>query len=267
MTRDRPFKRYTLAWILPATLLAAWEVSVRANMLPPSQSAAPSHILMRLGDLLVFGSLAEHTGRSFIRLLLGVALGSAAGLCSSLWLAGNRGADRLISPTIQVLAGVPAIVWMPFWIMVWGTGEQFKIAMAAITSFFLVHVYATHGIRAVGRQYVELAEMYEKTQWETIREVLLPASLPAVLTAVRVTLGLGWIVIFFVEYASAQRGQEGLGWFIADARGVGRVEDEFAGLVCLALVAFGTDKLLSLIHQRLVSWGDTLDVSIIDGVR
>lgn len=260
-------RRFALAWLVPVSFLVAWEFAVRGELLPPSQSAAPSAIAMNLGQLLLSGSLLEHALRSLVRLVSGVFLGSVLGVASSLWLAESRTADRLVSPSIQVLAGVPAIVWMPFWIMIWGTGEEFKIAMAAITSFFLVNVYATHGIRSVGRQYVELAEMYEKSRWERIRGVLLPAALPTVLTAVRVTLALGWIVIFFAEYASAERGQEGLGWFISDARGVGRVEDEFAGLVFLALIAFLADRFIGSIQGRIVTWGDTLDASIIEGIR
>lgn len=257
-------QRFLYAWLVPAALILAWEGAVRAGMLPPSQSAAPSAIAL---NLLSSGDLIEHTMRSLARLVAGVAVGSLAGVGSSLWLAGNRTADRLLSPSIQVLAGVPAIVWMPFWIMVWGTGELFKISMAAVTSFFLVHVYATYAIRSVGRQYVELAEMYEKTRWQTTTAVLVPAALPTVITAVRVTFGLGWIVIFFVEYASAQRGSEGLGWFISDARGVGRVEDEFAGLLFLALVAFATDRVLGRLQHHFGAWSDTLDRSIVEGVR
>ncbi|HKY20430.1 MAG TPA: ABC transporter permease [Vicinamibacterales bacterium] len=264
---DGRIQQRLFAWLVPAAVVLAWESAVRAGMLPPSQSAAPSAIAVNLWQLLVSGDLFEHTMRSLARLVAGVALGSLAGVGSSLWLAGSRSADRLLSPSIQVLAGVPAIVWMPFWIMIWGTGEEFKVAMAAVTSFFLVHVYASHGIRSVGRQFVELAEMYEKTRLETIREVLLPAALPTILTAVRVTLGLGWIVIFFVEYASAQRGSEGLGWFISDARGVGRVEDEFAGLVFLAIMAFATDRALGFLQRRLVAWSDTLEMSIVHGIR
>ena len=71
-------------------------------------------------------------------------------------------ADRFFSPTLYLLAGIPVVVWIPFWVMFFGTEELFKIAMAAITTYFLVHVQAFQAFRSVQKDYSELAEIYEE---------------------------------------------------------------------------------------------------------
>ena len=246
--------------VVPLLLVAAWEGVVRTGLVPPSQAAAPSAVVARLAKLVASGVLPNHGLHSLLRLLGGVGVGVVMGVLSSMYLAKSRTADRLFSPTVQLLAGVPVVVWIPFWVMFFGTGEEFKISMVAISTFFLVHFHSFVALRAVERDYMELADIYEKSYWEKVRDVLLPSSAPAMLTATRTALAFGWVVIFFVEYASARQGSEGLGWFIADARAVGKVEEEFAGLLFLALLAFLSDSLVARVQRRLVRWSDSLGV-------
>lgn len=73
-------------------------------------------------------------------------------------------------------------------------------------------------------------------------------------TAVRLSFSLGWVVLFFVEYAAAQVGTEGLGWFVANARAVGRIEEEFAGLIILGFFSFVIDSGFAWLQYRGVQW-------------
>jgi ABC-type nitrate/sulfonate/bicarbonate transport system permease component len=114
----------------------------------------------------------------------------------------------------------------------------------------------------VGRPYLELAEIYEKSFLEKVRDVLLPSAAPFILTAIRTSLAFAWVIIFFVEYASARQGSEGLGWFIADSRQAGKIEEEFAGLLFLGLVAFAIDSLLAWIERGTFRWVDTLETQL-----
>lgn len=242
---------------MPACLLLLWEALVRLELVPLSQAAAPSAIAGRLASLVQSGILIRHAAWSFYRIILGVSLGGFAGALSGFWLARSKAADRLLSPTLHLLSGVPVVVWIPFWVMLFGTGELFKIGMAGVATYFLVHVQALGAVRSVERDYSELADIYEKSEYARVVHVLLPFATPALFTAIRTSLAFGWVVIFFVEYASAKQGSEGLGWFIADARSVGRVEDEFAGLLFLAVLAYLTDRAFGAFRRRLLAWSDS----------
>jgi|ERR1051325_4389785 sulfonate transport system permease protein len=250
------------ALIVPLVLIVGWEALVRTNLIPTSQAAAPSAVIAQMISLLFSGVLLKHAFYSLARIMSGLLLGSLVGGISGILLGTSRIADRLFSPTLQLLAGVPVVVWIPFWVMFFGTDEAFKISMAAISTFFLVHLNTFGGVRSVGKPYLELADIYEKHLWEKVREVILPSATPAILTSIRTSLAFCWVVIFFVEYASAAHGSEGLGWFIADSRQVGRIEEEFAGLLFLGLIAFITDRLLASVERRALVWSDTLETKM-----
>lgn len=248
--------------ILPIVLIAGWEAVVRAEMVPPSQSAAPSTVLVRFGELMWSGVLIKHALYSLARLLIGVLLGVLVAILSSISLASLSRADRLFSPTVQLFAGVPIVLWMPFCVMFFGTGEVFKTSLTAISAFFLVHTSTFLAIRTIEKDFIELADVYEKNFSQKLRDVLLPFATPAIFTALRSSLALGWIVLFFIEHASSKEGQEGLAWFIADARIAGRIEEEFAGLFFLAAIAFVLDKLVGSIQKKALRWSDSLESSL-----
>ena len=241
-------------WLVPVALLGTWEIAARCKWLPPEQIAPPSIIVRQLADLLFAGPLARHIAISMSRLLIGVALGTVAGVASGVSLSRLPRLDALFSPSIRFLSAVPVIVWLPLAIVCFGTGDAFKVGLCALATFFLVHVHSYEATSELGARYLEVADIYEKHGLQRFVHVLFPATIPAILTAVRIAIVLGWIVIFFVEYAVSLQGAEGLGWFIADARQVGRVEDEYAGMFSIGILGFCLDAAIAALQRRVSRW-------------
>jgi sulfonate transport system permease protein len=248
--------------IVPILLLLLWEVAVYCKWLPPSLSAAPSAIIGRCTHLLLDGSLFNHLLRSLLRISIAVVLGSVIGITSGILLGQIRWAHRLFSPFIGLLAPVPVVVWLPFVIMAFGSDELYKIGLAVIASFLIVHIHTFRGVQTVPRQYIELSHIYEKNVFERLWHIYLPASAPNVFTGLRLALAIAWIVIFFVEFGSSQEGTEGLGWFINDSRQMGRVEDEYAGVLLLAIVGYLTDLLVVIVQDYVLVWSDFLEPGV-----
>lgn len=246
------------ALALPVLLVAAWELSVRCSLFPPSLSAAPSAIVVNLVRLILQGTILKHALISTARLLLAVSFGTLAGTVSGLVIAQSTRADRFLSPTIQLLAPIPVVVWIPFVIMALGSGELYKMTLAFAATFFLVHLNVMNSAIRVHRDFMELAQIYEKSAWTRSWQILLPSSLPALLTALRLSLALAWVVLFFGEASTSKLGSEGLGWFITDARAVGRIEDEYAGVLLLAAIGSSADRLIGNLQRRLLAWSDIL---------
>ena len=250
--------------LIPLAVLLLWEVAVRKAWLPPSLSASPSAIVKKCTDLLLHENLAQHLKVSLLRIVAGVSIGTILGILSGLILGQLRWADRLFSPFIGLLAPVPVVVWMPFVIMAVGSDETYKVILAVIASFLIIHINTFRGVQSISNQYLELAEMYQKNIWEKIWHIFLPGAASSILTGLRLTLAIAWIVIFFVEYSSSQAGTEGLGWFINDARQMGRVEDEYAGVLLLAIVGYATDLMVVLLQNKMLRWSTAIDISIQD---
>lgn len=253
------FNRYIQAAIFPILLILFWGFAVRMNFIPVSQAADPVAVFIKIIDLLATPSFLLQLAFSLERLVIGAVIALILGTSLGLFLVISPSINNLFSPTLKFLAGLPVVLWMPFWIMFFGLGETFKIGLAAMGAFFLIYTYTTVAANATSKKYIELCQIYEKSKSEILLKVLFPEALPAILTALRVSLGIGWIVLFFVEYATANVGKEGLGWFIANARAVGRVEEEFAGLIILALMAFLLNNLILVIQKKLIYWKQTLE--------
>jgi sulfonate transport system permease protein len=246
--------RWAIALLLPLALLLLWETAARSGWLPPSQTAAPSEVFRRLAALALDPQFQSHVAASATRLVSGVALGAAFGTASGIMVALYRPARLALAPSLGFFAGLPVVVWMPFWIMAFGIGEAFRTGLVSIATFFLVYASVFNTSSKTSREFRELLLIYEKGWVERISKVYVPASALAIFTAVRISLALAWIILFFVEYAISQRGSEGLGWFIADARATGRVEDEFAGLLMLGILAFVADGIVAALQRRSLRW-------------
>jgi sulfonate transport system permease protein len=252
----RSLSRFAVGMIVPALLLAIWQVLLSAQLLPSSQAASPADIVSSLVSLLRSGILLKYSYYSILRLAIGVCIGTLLAVAFALAISVSSRISTLLLPMTQLLAGVPVVLWMPFCVMLFGVGEVYKVSLVAVGTFFLVQVFVLQSLRDVERQFVELADIYGKTRSVRVAHLFLPASLPAMFTSLRAAFAAGWIVLFFVEFAASSAGEEGLGWFIADARHAGRIEQEFAGLLWLGTLALVLDVCIARLQTSRLKWVD-----------
>lgn len=240
-------------------LLLAWELAFRAGVFPQSQAVGPVKIARTMIELCADPVFLTHILTSVCRVIIGVLLGTTAGMLCGVLFANTSVFRRMLSPTLAFLAGIPVVVWMPFWIMFFGTGEVFRIGLVGIASFFLTYSVAFIATLRTSKVYFELLQLYEKTKSFSILHVYLPAAAAAIFTSTRLAIAFGWVVLFFAEYAVSQSGSEGLGWFVANARAVGRIEDEFAGLMLLGIIAYLMDRAIAKLQRKTLRWADSLE--------
>lgn len=246
---------------IPLTILFFWEFAVRAQIFPPSLSAAPSAIIKTAINGIIEGTLLKHATISFVRLIIGVSLGITFGLVLGMVSALYQTIDSILSPTIRFIAPIPAVVWLPFAVMFFGTGEIYKISLPFFITFLLVYIQTLEGVRNVSKKYIEVARIYEKSRFEIIRKILAPSALPTIVTGIKIALAISWIALYIVEFSSADPKFGGLGWYIADAREVGRVEEQFAGALVLGILGFVTDGLINRWQRSQLKWTTRIDVN------
>jgi sulfonate transport system permease protein len=251
---NRRLKSFLFGLILPFLVVVLWETLARLEAFPPSLTAPPTIIIRNLHQLIVYNGILISVLYSIGRLLIGVFLGSIIGCCTGIYLTQSVGANKLLSPFLSFLAPIPIVVWIPFVIMVFGTGEWFKLVLISLVAFFMIHIAVYQSVRSINRDILEIAAIYEKGFWYKVWNIFLPSSLPNILIYLRVVFAIGWVIIFFVEYGIAEQGTEGLGWFITDARVLGRIEDEFSGVFLLAFLGLLIDFILLFIHKRVTRW-------------
>src|SRR3984893_2100926 len=252
-TRGRFWTRNSLGWILPAILIAGWELLARASLIDVSLFSSPSQIAAELWKIISNGELLAHLEATWLRVLSGFALGvSAATLLGA--LTGFSGiARRLLDPLLQSLRSIPSMAWVPLFLLWLGIGESSKIFLIALGAFFPVYLNLMNGVRNVDRKLVEAGLANGFRGFALAKVVILPASLPAYLVGLRQGLSLGWM---FVVAAESMGETRGLGYLLLDGQTTGRPAIMMSSVILFAICGKVSDGVLATLSERWLYWQD-----------
>ncbi len=249
------------AWIVPAALLGSWFWLYSLKGQSNSVVANPLRVFgMLLRD---WSAFVQNAWFSICRLFGGVVLGTILGTASGLVLARVARLRVLFSPTLQTLSSIPFMVLIPFFLMVFGFGELFRVSVITASTFLLVNAQAFYAVRQLNPDYFELAAIYEKGSWHLVKQVLVPAPLPAIVGALRFSLLLAWLAVALAEKAVAEWPNGGLGYYILRAKEQGQFIDMFASVIVLASLAWVLDQAVGRLQRQVSRWCDTVEA--VDG--
>lgn len=241
-------------WLLPIALVAVWELVSRLGMVAPNLLPAPTTVLQTILDMARSGELFRHIGITLYRVALGFVMGTLAATVLGALTGYSRTAHAYLDPLLQALRNIPSIAWVPLFILWLGIYESSKIALIAVGVFFPVYLNLMSGIQGVDRKLVEVGQIYRLSQWQLVRRVFFPATLPAYLVGLRNGLGLGWMFVVAAELMGAS---QGLGYLLVDGQTTGRPAVIIASIVLFALLGKLTDSGLSALSQRRLHWQDS----------
>lgn len=238
---------------LPTFMIGIWQAGVDSAWFPEPLVSRPLVVIQSWYYLTISGVLWEHALASLSRLGAGYALGSLAGIFLGSLAAMFGVWERLLCPTIKILAPTPPIAWVPLYIILFGIEEASKIALIFSACAIVAFMNTFEGIRAVDQSLVELGKLHQKSRWETYRHILLPGASRQILVGLRLGLGFAWILVVAAELIAST---QGLGWFIWDARNFSRPDEMLAGILTLGSLGFLTDTSLTALESPLLSWED-----------
>jgi ABC-type nitrate/sulfonate/bicarbonate transport system permease component len=248
-------KGFRLEWWLPAVIVAValtvWEWQVRSGGLSALFFPAPSTIARTLTRLLTNGELAVNVGATLSRLLLGFALGGLPALILGMAMGWSRRLRAVVDPLIAAAHPVPKIAVLPLIMIIFGIGESSKVVVVAVAVFFPMLINTMTGVRQISPIYFEVAENYGASLFKVFTRVVVPGSLPLVLTGARLALNVALLITIAVELVAAQ---EGLGEMIWFAWQTLRTEELYASLLVTAALGIGFNFLLQRLAARLVPW-------------
>ncbi|GJD44019.1 Putative aliphatic sulfonates transport permease protein SsuC [Methylobacterium cerastii] len=243
-----------LGLLLPLILALGWEAAVRAGLAQGRLLPPPSRIAATLWDLARSGDLWMHVSATLVRVGLGFALGAVAGIVVGALTATLPTLRRLVDPSLQALRAVPSLAWVPLFILWFGILETPKVTLIAVGVFFPVYVGVAGAIASVDRKLVEVGRIFRLSRAAQVRRILLPAVLPATVTALRTGLGLGFLFVVAAELMGAS---EGLGYLLIDGQQFSKPEQILAAIIAFAVAGKLADALLVALTNPLVRWQDT----------
>lgn len=254
-------KRVLQALALPVLLLILWEAMGRAELIPAGILPAPSAVLRTWREW-AFGSggfgLNPYSGTWVATVLFsarrvgeGFALAVLIGVPTGILIGWFSLVSRSVDPLIQGLRPIPITAWLPFSIALFGIRDMGAVFLIALGAFYPIVVNATHGAREVGRNLVRAARMMGAGEMDLLLRVVFPNALPAILTGMRLGLGVAWTAVIVAEIVAVK---SGLGYVLWDAYYVGRMDVVLADMVSIGLAGFLSDRLMLLLSARVLHW-------------
>jgi NitT/TauT family transport system permease protein len=246
--------------VFPLAILLLWQIGseigfVRRNVLPP-----PSEVLSVWFDLITgstdaagrySGTWLDHAWASTWRVFAGFGWGVALGILLGLLIGLTRLMERVLDPTIQVLRNIPVTAWVPLSLVFFGIGNAPAIFLIGLGAFFPAAINSTHGVRQVNVTLYKAARMMGANEWELLSRVILIAALPSILTGVRLSMGIAWVLVVVAEILAVR---SGLGYLLNDAYLFYRNDVVIAAMLSIGLLGFLSDRLVILVRDFLLTW-------------
>jgi len=246
----RRARRASLARLVSPLLvllwLALWELSARAGWISSLFYPPPSAILAALGDMAAGGTLADNLAASFLRILVGFAVGGGAGLLVGLAMGWSRPLHLALDPLIAAAHPVPRLALLPLILLIFGIGETARILVVGISCFFPMLINAAAGVRQIEPVYFEVARNFGARAHQVFAHVVVPGSLPSVMAGTRLSLIRALKTTLGIELITSEKGLGHLLWFSWETF---HTDDLYAALLVIALVGFA----LNFALKRLVA--------------
>lgn len=246
-----------LALIFPALVLLFWHFATTGR--PYSLIPPPLDVARALYDLAFGGinddaysrTLLVHLSASLSRVYGGFAIAAAVALPLGLMIGRIPLVRRLFDPTLQVLRPIPVTAWLPLSMIIFGLGPRSAFFLVCLGAFYPILINTIFGVRSVDPRLFEAASMLGCQGTAQFYKVVLPASLPAIFTGLRLGLGFAWVVIVVGEMTGVPTG---LGAIIMEARQLSRTEIVICGMAVIGIAGFISDRLVLMLGRRLLRW-------------
>jgi NitT/TauT family transport system permease protein len=245
--------RIHLAQVLVvAGILAIWQV-VDGWLLPDYLISSPAGVSVELWNLLtgvepgLWTNLAVTGQELALGYIIGVVTGVAAGLVLGYWKAGAA----VIGPVITAINGIPKIALAPLFLIWFGIGVDSKIAIAAMTVFFIMYYNTFMGITTMPTPLVDVVRIMGGNRSLVIRRVVLPQISPSLLAGLKSSVPFAMIGVIVGEFIASD---SGVGNYISNATQNFESAKVFAGIVLLMILILIGMWLVSLVEHRVLRW-------------
>jgi NitT/TauT family transport system permease protein len=246
------WQRFGVPLAVAAAAVLAWHLAVRlsgSDLFP-----APLDVLAGIVELASKGLLVKYIVASLYRVSIGFTLAVLVGVPLGLVCGWFSPLFHALNPLIQVLRPISPIAWIPLAILWFGVDDRAPIFLIFLASVFPITVSSMAAVQNIQPVYIRAARNFGLSRLDLFRRVILPATMPQIITAIRIALGIAWLVVVAAEMIAVN---SGLGFLIIDARNAGKRYDlVVAGMVMIGVIGLCLDQLVRRLENfDEVRWG------------
>jgi len=245
-------RRFALPSLAVALLLICWHVAIALS--PGTLVPAPIAVGRAIGELAAKGLLFRYVVASLFRVTWGYLLAVITAVPVGVALGLSRRGERAFGPLLQILRPISPLAWIPIAILWFGVGDVSAIFLIFLASFLPLVMSAVSAVHNIEQVHLSIGRNFGLARRRLIVSVVVPAIMPQLIVALRITLGVAWLVVVAAEMIAVN---SGLGFLIVDARNAGnRYDLVVAGMVMIGAIGLCLDVLMRRMETLpFVRWG------------
>jgi NitT/TauT family transport system permease protein len=244
---------FVLPVIVFFIIILIWYCLVNFNIFPSYAMPSPGAVVKSFREDIMSGNLLNDMVASLWRVAVGFILSAVLGIPVGLWLGQHITARQAFLPLLNFARFLSPLAWIPFAILWFHIGDKPAVFLIFMATFFPVALAVMSAVATIPAIYFRVAKDYNYKGFELITKVTFPAVLPQIITALRVSYGISWIVIVAAEMVGCQ---DGLGYGIWEARNGLRLDSAACYMIVIGLLGMGIDRfLLQFSKIPKVRWG------------
>lgn len=252
MDYDR-LRRLLLPFLVFLATGACWELLARYSGWSPSVFPGPRGAAQGMWELILNGTLLQHSVASLFRVTVGFYLAVIVGIPLGIILGWWKTGQVLFNSMIQFLRPISPLAWIPLAMLWFGIGDKPAIFLIFLSSFFPLLVSTITAVNRINSLYFQVAANFNFTKLEMGTRLIFPAILPGILPALRISLGIAWLVVVAAEMIAVK---SGLGYLILDSRNALRMDYVMDAMIAIGVIGICLDRIINQLKRiKSVSWG------------
>ena len=240
-----------LRYILLIGIFVLWEVAARQGWIDAFITSSPSRVLKTIISLYKSKSLFVHIWVTFYETVVGFLLGTFLGTSIAIMLWWSPTANKVLDPYLVVLNALPKIALGPILIVWIGATSGSIIAMGLLVSLVVTILTVLSGFMDISEEKQQLMRTLGATKMQIFTMVVLPASIPTVMAALKISVGMSWVGVIVGEYLVSKAG---LGYLIVYGGQVFQLDIVMASIIVLCVLATLMYYIVAYFEKRMVRW-------------
>ena len=234
-----------------------WEWVVSRTGISPIFLPPPSVILKAGAEMVGGGHLWGNLSYSATNFAIGFALAAVAGTVIGLLMGASRLVETLLGPYVWALYAMPRIALLPLLILWLGFGAESKILLIFLSAVMPILITSMDGVKTVDQSLLRAARVFGASRTQMYTRVVLPFTLPFIMTGLRQGVGRGLIAMVVAEMFGSGRG---VGFMIARSAAQLDAAGMFAVLILLVVVSVGVVYVMTALERRVAPWREDVRV-------
>ena len=234
--------------IIFVLFIGLWELFAEINLINDFLFSSPSEVLKVIINYFKTGEIYKHIGISLLETILGLILGTSIGIIIAVIIWWNPFLAKVLDPYLVVLNALPKTALAPILIIWAGTGIKGITVVAVSISLVLTIISCYNYFIMVEDEKIKMFKSFGASKWQILWKLIIPANIPNIINIIKINIGMTWVGVIVGEFLVSRAG---IGYLIVYGSQVFKMDVVMAGVIILAIIAFGMYQIVNIIENRI----------------